>query len=57
MVRTIYTASDQSYITHDFWKDGREAIDRGREKLVTFGNFPERPIFRTYSGKFVLNVN
>ena len=22
--------------THDFWEDGREAIDRGREKLVTF---------------------
>ena len=31
--------------TQDFWKDGREAIDRGREKLVTFekivGKFSE----------------
>ena len=23
--------------TQDFWEDGRETIDRGREKLVTFG--------------------
>ena len=23
--------------TRDFWEDGRETIDRGREMLVTFG--------------------
>ena len=23
--------------TQDFWEDGRETIDRGREKFVTFG--------------------
>ena len=23
--------------TQDFWEDGRETIDLGREKLVTFG--------------------
>ena len=33
----------------DFWKDGREAIDRGREKLVTFGKLSVN--FRKFSGK------
>ena len=35
--------------TQDFWEDGREAIDRGREKLVTFGKLSVN--FRKLSGK------
>ena len=35
--------------TQDFWKDGREAIDRGRERLVTFGKLSAN--FRKFSGK------
>ena len=35
--------------TQDFWKDGREAIDRGREKLVTFRKLSVN--FRKFSGK------
>ena len=35
--------------TQDFWKDGREAIDRGREKSVTFGKLSVN--FRKLSGK------
>ena len=34
--------------TQDFWEDGREAIDRGREKLVTFGKLSVN--FRKRSG-------
>ena len=30
--------------TQDFWEDGRETIDRGREKFVTFEKLSE--IFR-----------
>ena len=33
----------------DLWKDGREVIDRGREKLVTFGKLSVN--FRKLSGK------
>ena len=36
--------------TQDFWEDGRETIDRGRKKFVTFGklwgNFPEKNLKR-----------
>ena len=39
----------RSVKTQDFWKDGREAIDRGREKLVTFGKLSVN--FRKFSGK------
>ena len=35
--------------TQDFWKDGREAIHIGREKLVTFGKLTVN--FRKFSGK------
>ena len=35
--------------THGFWEDGRETIDRGREKLLTFGKFSVN--FRKLSGK------
>ena len=35
--------------TQDFWKDGTEAIDRGREKLVTLGKLSVN--FRKFSGK------
>ena len=35
--------------TQDFWEDGRETIDRGREMLVTFGKFSVN--FRKLSGK------
>ena len=35
--------------THDFWEDGRETIDRGREKLVTFGKLSVN--FRKLSGQ------
>ena len=35
--------------TQDFWKDGGEAIDRGREKLVTFEKLSVN--FRKFSGK------
>ena len=35
--------------TQDFWEDGRETIDRGREKLVTFGKLSVN--FRKLSGK------
>ena len=35
--------------TQDFSKDGREAIGRGREKLVTFGKLSGN--FRKFSGK------
>ena len=35
--------------TQDFWKDGREAINRGREKLVMFGKLSGN--FRKFSGK------
>ena len=33
----------------DFWEDGRETIDRGREKFVTFGKLSVN--FRKFSGK------
>ena len=35
--------------TRDFWEDGRETIDRGREMLVTFGKLSIN--FRKLSGK------
>ena len=35
--------------TQDFWEDGTEAIDRGREKLVTFGKLSVN--VRKLSGK------
>ena len=35
--------------TQDFWEDGRETIDRRREKLVTFGKLSVN--FRKLSGK------
>ena len=35
--------------TQDFWEDGRETIDRGREKLVKFGKLSVN--FRKLSGK------
>ena len=35
--------------TQDFWEDGREAIDRGRKKLVTFGKLSVN--FQKLSGK------
>ena len=35
--------------TQDFWEDGREIIDRGREKLVTFGKLSVN--FLKLSGK------
>ena len=35
--------------TQDFWKDGREAMHRGREKLVAFGKLSVN--FRKFSGK------
>ena len=39
---------DQSK-THGFWEDGGETIDRGREKLLTFGKLSVN--FRNFSGK------
>ena len=35
--------------TQDFWEDGRETINRGREKLVTLGKLLVN--FRKLSGK------
>ena len=35
--------------TQDFWEDDRETIDRGREKLVTFGKLSVN--FRKHSGR------
>ena len=35
--------------TQDFWEDGRETIDRGREMLVTFEKLSVN--FRKLSGK------
>ena len=35
--------------SQDFWEDGRETIDRGREMLVTFGKLSVN--FRKLSGK------
>ena len=36
-------------IKQDFWEDGRETIDRSREKFVTFGKLSVN--FRKLSGK------
>ena len=48
-VRTIYIRLSIKVKTQDFWKDGREAMDRGREKLVAFGKLSVN--FRKFSGK------
>ena len=39
----------RSKLKQDFWEDGGETIDRGREKLVTFGKLSVN--FRRLSGK------
>ena len=46
--RTVYTLSIKVK-TQDFWEDGRETIDRGREMLVTFGKLSVN--FQKLSGK------
>ena len=39
----------RSKLKQDFWEDGTETIDRGREMLVTFGKLSVN--FRKHSGK------
>ena len=49
--------------TQDFWEDGRETFDRGREMLVTFGKFSVEPemvgyyIFSRVFHQFIFSTN